>query len=112
VGSKTKDFPVLQNVYTGSVTQKKLLFKSKKVARWGSYSTAALCIAECALAPNVLPSSISRGTTTPSGAGTLYERRKDLSKEFSSQIVIHCKCEVLLHAAKLGHGRDYLTSPP
>jgi hypothetical protein len=32
--------------------------------------------------------------------------------EFSSQAVIHCICEILLHAAKLGHGTDYLTSPP
>jgi hypothetical protein len=39
--------------------------------------------------------------------------RKELSsKEFSSQVVIHCNCEVLLHAAKLEHGTDYLTSPP
>jgi hypothetical protein len=43
-----------------------------KVARWGLYSTAALCIADCALAPNVVPSFISRGATTPSGAGALY----------------------------------------
>jgi hypothetical protein len=82
-----------------------------KVARWGLYSTAALCIADCVLAPNdVVTSFISRGATTPSGAGALYLRRKELSKEFSSQVVIHCKCDVLLHAAKLGHGTDYLTS--
>jgi hypothetical protein len=75
--------------------------------------TAALCIADCALAPNdVVPSFISRGATKPSGAGALYQRRKELlSKEFSSQFVIHCNCEVLLHA-KLEHGTDYLTSPP
>jgi hypothetical protein len=86
--------------------------KKLKVARRALYSTAAHCIADCALAPNVFPSFISRGATTPSGAGALYWRRKELSKEFSSQVVINCKCEVLLHAAKLGHGTDYLTSPP
>jgi hypothetical protein len=43
-----------------------------KVARRGLYSTAALCIADCALAPNVVPSFISRGATTPNGAGGLY----------------------------------------
>jgi hypothetical protein len=76
------------------------------------YSTAALCIADCALATNGVLSFISRGATTPSGAVALYSRKKELSKEFSSQVVIYCKCEVLLHAAKLGHGTDYLTSPP
>jgi hypothetical protein len=44
-----------------------------KVARRGLYSIAALCIDDCALAPNdVVPSFISRGATTPSGAGALY----------------------------------------
>jgi hypothetical protein len=37
---------------------------------------------------------------------------RTLSEEFSSQVVIYCKCEVLLYAAKLEHGTDYLTSPP
>jgi hypothetical protein len=47
--------------------------KKLKVARLGLYSTAALYIADCALAPNdVVPSFISRGATTPSGAGALY----------------------------------------
>jgi hypothetical protein len=51
------------------------MFKVKKlkVARWDLYTTAALCIADCALAPNdVVPSFISRGATTPSGGGALY----------------------------------------
>jgi hypothetical protein len=43
-----------------------------KVARRGLYSTAALYIADCALVPNVVPSFISRGATTPSGAGAFY----------------------------------------
>jgi hypothetical protein len=43
-----------------------------KVARRGLYSTEALCIADCALAPDVVPSFISRGAITPSGAGALY----------------------------------------
>jgi hypothetical protein len=44
-----------------------------KVARRGLYSTAALYIADCALAPNdVVSSFISRGATTPSGAEALY----------------------------------------
>jgi hypothetical protein len=44
-----------------------------KVARRVLYSTAALYIADCALALNdVVPSFISRGATTPSGAGALY----------------------------------------
>jgi hypothetical protein len=47
--------------------------KKLKVARRGLYSTAALCIADCALAPNdVVHSFISRGATTLSGAGALY----------------------------------------
>jgi hypothetical protein len=50
-----------------SVTVKKL-----EVARRGLYSTAALYIADCALAPNVVPSFISRGATTPSVMGALY----------------------------------------
>jgi hypothetical protein len=53
-----------------------LIFNSKlkklKVARWGLCSTVALGIADCALAPDVVPSFISRGATTSSGAGTLY----------------------------------------
>jgi hypothetical protein len=43
-----------------------------KVARRDLYSTAALYIADCALAPNIVPSFISRGATTSSGAGSLY----------------------------------------
>jgi hypothetical protein len=43
-----------------------------KVAKRGLYSTAAVCIADCALAPNGVPSFVSRGATTPSGAGALY----------------------------------------
>jgi hypothetical protein len=46
--------------------------KKLNVASRGLYSTAALCIADCALAPNVVPSFISRGATTTSGAGDLY----------------------------------------
>jgi hypothetical protein len=47
--------------------------KKFKVARLGLYSTAALYIADCALDPNdVVPSFISRGATTLSGAGALY----------------------------------------
>jgi hypothetical protein len=42
------------------------------VARRGLYSTEALCIADCALALDVVPSFVSRGVTTPSGAGALY----------------------------------------
>jgi hypothetical protein len=39
----------------------------------GLYSTAALSIADCALAPNdVVHSFISRGATTPSGVVALY----------------------------------------
>jgi hypothetical protein len=45
---------------------------ARKVARRGLYSIAALCIADCALAPDLVPSFISRGATTPSGAGALY----------------------------------------
>jgi hypothetical protein len=42
------------------------------------YSTAALCIADCAVAPNGVPSFISRGATTPSGAGaSTSEGRKE-----------------------------------
>jgi hypothetical protein len=51
----------------------RLKLKKLKVARRGLYSTAALYIADCALAPNdALPSFISRGATTPSGAEALY----------------------------------------
>jgi hypothetical protein len=32
--------------------------------------------------------------------------------EFYQHLVIHCRCWGLLHAPKLGHGADYLTSPP
>jgi hypothetical protein len=46
--------------------------KRLKVAWRGLYSTAALYIADCALAPDVVLSFISRGATTPSGAGALY----------------------------------------
>jgi hypothetical protein len=42
------------------------------VARRGLYNTAALCIADCALTLNGVPFFISRGATTPSGAGALY----------------------------------------
>jgi hypothetical protein len=44
----------------------------ENVARRSLYSTAALCIADCALAPNVVSSFISRGATTRNGAGALY----------------------------------------
>jgi hypothetical protein len=47
--------------------------RKENVARRGLYSTAALYIADCALAPNdVVSSFISRGATTPSGAGAPY----------------------------------------
>jgi hypothetical protein len=36
------------------------------------HSTAALYIADCALAPNVVPSFFCRVATTPSWAGALY----------------------------------------
>jgi hypothetical protein len=42
------------------------------VARRGLYSTAGPYVVDCAFAPNVVPSFISRGATTPSGAGALY----------------------------------------
>jgi hypothetical protein len=48
------------------------LHRVKKVARRGLYSTAVLYIADCALAPNAVPSFISRGATTPSSEGALY----------------------------------------
>jgi hypothetical protein len=48
------------------------LKKKLKVSRRGLYSTAALCIADYALAPNVVPSFISSGATTPNDAGALY----------------------------------------
>jgi hypothetical protein len=64
-------FRELQGLHTcnGYFSSKKLKLK---VARLGLYGTAALCIADCALAPNVVPSFISRGATIPSGAGALY----------------------------------------
>jgi hypothetical protein len=54
--------------------------KGVKVARRGLYSTAALYIAYCALVPNgvcssflhLVPLVVSRGATTPNGAGALY----------------------------------------
>jgi hypothetical protein len=50
-----------------------LLRKVLKVARRGLYSTAALYIADCALAPyDVVPFFISRGATTPRGEEALY----------------------------------------
>jgi hypothetical protein len=52
---------ILQYNYTGN-----------KITRRGLYSAAALYIADCALALDVVPSFISRGATTPSGAGALY----------------------------------------
>jgi hypothetical protein len=46
--------------------------KKLKVARRGLYSTAALYIADCALAPNnVVPSFISRGATKQRGSPLL-----------------------------------------
>jgi hypothetical protein len=47
--------------------------KKLRVVRRGLYSTAALYIPDCALAPNdVIPSFIFRGATKPSGTGALY----------------------------------------
>jgi hypothetical protein len=64
----------LKGLHFADVTQiQKLKLKLKlKFAMRGLYSTAALYIADCALAPNVVPYFTSRGATTPSGAGAIY----------------------------------------
>jgi hypothetical protein len=64
---------LLLNIYCRILSYLKTYVKKKlKVARRGLYSTAALYIADCALAPNVVPSFISRGATIPSDVGALY----------------------------------------
>jgi hypothetical protein len=61
-------FIVCSHIYFSFFKVRKL-----KVARRGLYSTAALYIADCAIAPNdVVLSFISRGATTLSDAGALY----------------------------------------
>jgi hypothetical protein len=42
------------------------------MSQGGVYTALQFSKADCALAPNVVPSFISRGATTPSGAGALY----------------------------------------
>jgi hypothetical protein len=45
-------------------------------------------------------------TTTSASEGRNYEWN------FAGNPVIHVDCQVLLHAAKLGHGTDSFTFPP
>jgi hypothetical protein len=45
-------------------------------------------------------------TTTSASKGRNYEWN------FAGNPIIHVDCQVLLHAAKLGHGTDSFTSPP
>ena len=62
--------------------------KKVKVRVWGLFSTAA-CRPIVPLPPNELPSFISRGATHHIGTRYLYQRRRELYKEFCQHIVIH-----------------------
>jgi hypothetical protein len=42
----------------------------------------------------------------------LLAKEGNWTYDFCQQPVMICSCWVLLHAPKLGHGTDYLTSPP
>ena len=69
--------------------------------------------AYCILTPQQVPAFISRGATHLTDARDLYQRRwEPLPMNFASKSVIHENSLVLLHAAKLGHGTYYFTSPP
>ena len=60
-----------------------------------------------------LPASISRGAMHHTVARDLYQRRRELlPMNFASRSLIYEIHEGLLHAAKLGHGTYYFTSPP
>jgi hypothetical protein len=67
--------------------------------------------ADCTLAPEIVPSS-PEALRTKRRERLLLAKEGNWIHEFSQQPVIYCSCWVLLHAPKLGHGADYLTSPP
>jgi hypothetical protein len=71
-------------------------------------------MADCTLVPpEVVPSIISRGAPHQAvREASTSEGRKLNTHEFCQHPVIYCRCWGLLHAPKLGHGADYLTSPP
>jgi hypothetical protein len=73
-GKSSNSFPLAsRQQYLFDIYLLLWMLKKLQVARRGLYSTAALCIADCALASNdVVPSFISRGGTITSGAGALY----------------------------------------
>ena len=88
------------------MTNQDLTTKAKVKAVCGSYSTAAL--RHIVLLAEWVPSFISRGA-----AHTKRRERPLLAKEGTIPgSIIHVNLQVLLHAAKLGHGTDSFTSPP
>jgi hypothetical protein len=85
------------------------VLKGLKVARRGLFNTAALYIADCILAPKWC-SSFQRRHHTKRCGSPLWAKEGTSNLDIASRNFR--KCEVFLHAAKLGHGTDYLTSPP
>ena len=85
-----------------------ILIKVKvKVALWGFSTLRPFGLLYSY--PQQVPAFISRGATHHTDARDFYQRRRELlPMNFASKSVIH---EILLHAAKLGPGPYYFTSP-
>jgi hypothetical protein len=68
--------------------------------------------ADCTLAPEIVPSFISRGAPHQAAREASTNEGRELNTRICQHPAIYRRCWVLLHASKLGHGADYLTSPP
>jgi hypothetical protein len=100
---------LLKTIHTGLVGRVKV---KVKVALRGLFSTAALK-ADCTLAPEIVPSFISRGAPHQAARkASTSEGRKLNTRILPAPRNFTAGVGVLLHAPKLGHGADYLTSPP
>jgi hypothetical protein len=62
--------------------------------------------------PKGVPSFISRGAAHQAASATSAREGRNYRWNLANNPVIHVDYEVLLHAAKLGHGTDTFTSPP
>jgi hypothetical protein len=60
----------------------------------------------------IVPSFISRGTPHYAAREASISEGRKLNVQILPAARNEPRCWVLLHAPKLGHGTDYLTSPP
>jgi hypothetical protein len=94
------------------VIQLRSSLKLKLKSLPGTFSTL-LSRGPIVFLPQQVPAFISRGATYHTDARDLYQRRRELPPNFSSgSEFTRIPLGFFLHAAKLGHGTYYFTSPP